>query len=147
MSLPMTRVDPPTVHPHIAAILDNASDQLHLAMHLVAVHRVPTPVVLGLTWPQIHPQAREIRVPGLTVHLDRPTVELLHWHGCRQRLDRHRAGASWSHSLRVFVDRSGRPYTEANADEAVTIAAARGGLPAITLEGLRDSAAFVTRPS
>jgi hypothetical protein len=37
--------------------------------------------------------------------------------------------------VRVFTDETGRPYTEANADEAVTIAA---GLPVVTFAGLRD---------
>ena len=76
-------------------------------------------------------------MPCLTVHLDQPTVELLHWHGCRQRLDRRRAGPAWRHSLRVFVDPTGRSYSEANADEAVTIAAAWAGLPPMTLSELR----------
>ena len=107
-------------------------------MVLVGVHRVPAPVVLDLTWPQVHPKARELRVPGLTVHLDAPTVQLLHWHACRQRLDRRRAGPAWRQSLRLFVDEVGRPYSEANADEAVTIAAARCGLPPMTFAGLRD---------
>jgi hypothetical protein len=123
----------------LTAMLDAAAQhRLHAAMVLVGVHRVPAPVVLDLTWPQVNPVARELRVPGLTVHLDSPTVQLLHWHGCRQRLDRRRAGPSWSHSLQVFVDGVGRPYTEANADDAVTIAAARAGLPPLGLERLRE---------
>ncbi len=125
----------------LAAILDAATQhRLHAAMVLVGVHRVPAPVVLDLTWPQIHTASREIRVPGLTVHLDGATVELLHWHACRQRLDRRRAGHAWRHSLRVFVDQVGRPYSEASADEAVTIAAARVGLPPLTFADLRDLA-------
>ena len=80
-------------------------------------------------------------MPGLTVHLDQATVVLLHWHACRQRLDRRRAGPGWWHSLRVFADETGRAYSEANADEAVTIAAARAGLPPLTLAGLRDMGA------
>ena len=141
MSLPDPALTPSVTCPDLTAltaILDAAAQhRLHAAMVLVGVHRVPAPVVLDLTWPQLHPKAREIRVPGLTVHLDAPTVQLLHWHACRQRLDRRRAGAAWRHSLRVFVDEVGRPYTEANADEAVTIAAARAGLPPLTLAGLR----------
>jgi hypothetical protein len=108
-------------------------------MVLVGVHRVPAPVVLDLTWPQVHPADREIRVPGLTVHLDPATVRLLHWHACRQRLDRRRAGPVWRQSLCVFVDEVGRPYTEANVDEALTIAAARAGLPPLTFARLRYS--------
>ena len=123
----------------LAAILDAAAQhRLHAAMVLVGIHRVPAPVVLDLTWPQVHPKAQELRAPGLTVHLDGPTVQLLRWHACRQGLDRRRAGPAWKHSLRVFVDETGRPYTEANADEAVTIAAARAGLPPLTFTGLRD---------
>ena len=125
----------------LTSILDAAAQhRMHAAMLLVGVHRVPAPVVLDLTWPQVHLTARELRVPGLTVHLDPATVDLLHWHACRQRLDRRRAGAAWHHSLRVFVDETGRPYSEANADEAVTIAAARVGMPAVKLAGLRDLA-------
>ena len=126
----------------LTAILDAAAQhRLHAAMVLVGVHRVPAPVVLDLTWPQVHPKARELRVPGLTAHLDAATVQLLHWHACRQRLDRRRAGPAWRSSLGVFVDETGRAYSEANADEAVTIAAARVGLPPVTLAGLRDLAA------
>ena len=125
----------------LTAILHAAArHRLHAAMVLVGLHRVPAPVVLDLTWSQVHPAAFELRVPGLTVHLDPPTVQLLHWHACMQRLDRRRAGPGWRHSLRVFVDETGRPYTEANADEAVTIAAAGAGLLPITLTGLRDLA-------
>jgi hypothetical protein len=144
MSLPDLAPTPPPTRPDstaVTAILDAAAQhRLHAAMVLVGVHRVPAPVVLDLVWPQIHPDACEIRVPGLTVHLDPATVELLHWHGCRQHLDRRRAGPAWRQSVRVFVDEVGRPYSEANADEAVTIAAARAGLPPVPLTGLRDLA-------
>ena len=127
---------PPTA---VAPILDAAArHRLHGAMVLVGVHRVPATVALDLTWPQVHPRARELRVPGLTVHLAAATVQLLHWHACRQRVDRRRAGPAWRQSLCMFVDEVGRPYSEANTDEAVTIAAARAGLPPVTLAGLRD---------
>jgi len=61
--------------------------------------------------------------------------------GARQRLDRHRAGPAWHHTLRVFVNETGRSYSEATADEAVSVAAARAGLPPLTLEGLRELSA------
>jgi hypothetical protein len=143
MSLPDPALTLPPLprSPDLFAILDAAAQhRLHAAMVLVGVHRVPAPVVLDLTWPQVHPGARELRVPGLTVHFDPATVQLLHWHACRQRLDRRRAGPAWRQSLRVFVDETGRPYTEANADEAVIIAAAKARLPPLTFAGLRDQA-------
>ena len=102
-------------------------------MVVVGVHRVPAPVVVDLTWPQVHARTQELLVAGLTVHLDLPTMRSLHWHTCRQRLDRRRAGPAWGRSQRVFTQETGRAYSEANADEAVTIAAARAGLPAMTL--------------
>jgi hypothetical protein len=108
MSLPDPAPTPCPACPDAAAlhaILDAAAQhRLHAAMVLVGVHRVPAPVVLDLIWPQVHPSARELRVPGLTVHPDPATVQLLHWHACRQRLDRRRAGPAWRHTLRVFVD-------------------------------------------
>ena len=99
------------------------------------------PVVLDLVWPQVRPDTRTLEVPGLTVHLDAATMDLLRWHGARQCLDRHRAGGAWQHSLRVFVDQTGRPYSETAADEAATIAAAKAGLPPITFAALRDLSA------
>ena len=145
MSLPALAPTPSLTRPDgtaVAAILDAAAQhRLHAAMVLVGVHRVPALVVLDLTWTQVHPEAQQLRVPGLTVHLDPPTVKLLHWHACRQRLDRRRAGPAWRQSLGVFVDATGRVYTEASADEAVTIVAARAGLPPVTLAGLRDLSA------
>lgn len=89
----------------------------------------------------MHSKDHQIRLPVRTGHLGRLTTQLLHWHACRQRLDRRRAEPAWRHSLRMFVDQTGRPYTETNADEAVTIAAARAGLPPITFARLRDLAA------
>ena len=146
MSLPIPAQTPSLARPDatdLVAVLNAAArHRLHAAMALVGVHRVPTPVVLDLTWTQVHPEAQQLCVPGLTVHLDPPTIELLHWHGCRQRLDHRRAGPAWRPSLRVFVNEAGRPYTEANADEAVTIAAARAGLKPITFAGLRDLSAL-----
>jgi hypothetical protein len=144
MNMPIPAPAPSAIRPSataLTAILDAAAQhRLHAAMVLVGAHRVPAPVVLDLTWPQVHPRARELRVPGLTVHLDAATVQLLHWHACRQRLDRRRAGPSWRQSLCVFVDEIGRPYSETAANAAVTIAAARVGLPPRTFEALRDVA-------
>ena len=143
MSLPApSSLDPPPPRSVLAAVLAaDPQHRLHTAMVLVGIHRVPVPVVLDLTWHQVHPQTRTLEVPGLTVHLDAATVDLLRWHGCRQRLDRYRAGPAWHHSVRVFVDETGRSYSEATADEAVSIAAAKAGLPPVTLAEMRDLAA------
>jgi hypothetical protein len=140
MSLPAASsfVDPPLPPSVLAALLGaDTRHRLHAALVLVGVHRVPAPVALDLAWPHVHPESRTLEVPGLMVHLDQASMDLLRWHGARQRLDRHRAGPLWQNSVRVFVNEFGRPYTEANADEAVTIAAARAGLPPLTLEQLR----------
>jgi len=45
---------------------------------------------------------------------------------------------TWRQSVRVFVDETGRPYSEANADEAVTVAAAKAGLLPPSFAGLRE---------
>ena len=145
MPLPDPALTPSLICPEatdLTMILD-ATDRhrLHAAMVLVGVHRVPVPVVLDLVWHQLHPQTRTLEAPGLTVHLDAATMDLMRWHGARQRLDRHRAGPAWQHSLRVFVDETGRPSSETRADEAVTIAAAKAGPPPVTLAEMRDLAA------
>jgi len=143
MSLPAaSSVDPPPPRSVLAAVLSaDPRHRLHAAMVLVGVHRVPVPVVVDLTWHQVHPQTRTLEVPGMTVYLDAASVDLLRSHGARQRVDRHRAGPSWHPTVRVFVDQTGRPYTETTGDEAVMIAAARARLPPLTLEGLRQLAA------
>jgi hypothetical protein len=41
---------------------------------------------------QVRPEARTLEVPGLTAPLDAANVDMLRWHGARQRLGRHRAG-------------------------------------------------------
>ena len=143
MSLPApSSPDPPPPRSVLAAVLAaDTRHRLHAAMVLVGIHGVPVPVVLDLVWPQVRPDTRTLEVPGLTVHLDAATMDLLHWHGARQRLDRYRAGPAWRQSLRVFVDETGRPYSETRADEAVTIAAAKAGLPPVTSAEMRDLAA------
>jgi hypothetical protein len=142
MSLPAaSSVDPPPPRSVLAAVLAaDPQNRLHAAMVLVGIHRVPVPDVLDLTWPEVHAAARKLLVPGLTVHLDAATMDLLRWHSARQRLDRHRAGPAWQHSLLVFTDQIGRPYSETAAGEAVTIAAAKAGLPPLTLKRLRELA-------
>jgi len=119
MSLPAaSSVDPPPPRSVLAAVLAaDPQNRLHAAMVLVGIHRVPVPDVLDLTWPEVHAAARKLLVPGLTVHLDAATMDLLRWHSARQRLDRHRAGPAWQHSLLVFTDQIGRPYSETAADE------------------------------
>ena len=49
-------------------------------------------------------------------------------------------GAFCDRGVLAKDDETGRSYTEANADEAVTIAAARAELPPITFTGVRDLA-------
>ena len=139
MSLPDLVPAPPLTRPDATAvttILDAAAQhRLHTAMVLVGVHRVPRAgrprAGLAADPPEGRraARARPDRAP-------RPAeVELLHWRGCRQHLDRRRAGRAWRQSLRVFADETGRGYTEANADEAVTTTAARVGLPPVTFAG------------
>ena len=130
MSLPALTVPSPSrrrVRPVMSSLLDLASaHRLHAALVLVALYRLRPHVVLDLSWPH---------TPSL-VETDPDLAELLHWHGCRQRLDLHRAGASWSPSRRVFVDHQGRPYTADRADDVVGRFAAQVGLPPLTLGSL-----------
>ena len=75
------------VRPPVVSLLELASaHRLHPAMALVALYRLPPGVVLDLIWPH---------TVTLTDNDDPLIAELLYWHGCRQRLDMHRAGPSW----------------------------------------------------
>ena len=122
---PLSR--PRRLRPPLLRLLEaSRHDRLHPALLLVACYRIPPDTVLDLTWPTMPRDA----------DADPWVLELLHWHGCRQRLDMHRAGPSWRASRRVFVDSLGHPYTSVRADDVVSRLAEQVGLPPLTLGSL-----------
>ena len=68
MSLPDLVPTPSLALPDATAlltILDAAAQyRPHTAMVLVGVHRVPSPVVVDLVWPQLHPKASRSVCPA-----------------------------------------------------------------------------------
>ena len=113
------------------------SHRLHPAMVLVGVHRLPAPDVLDLQWPDLDLAQGRVRLPSGWQQVGTGTATLLHWHGCRQRLDRLTVGVSWPSGLSVFVDEDGHAYAEQRGDEVVAEMARSARLPPLTLAALR----------
>lgn len=133
---------PPTGGLTPMARLNAASrtSRLHLALLLVGWVKLPADQVLELTWADLDLDGTRLRCGQQHIVLGDRLAELFVLHAARQRLDYQRADL-WCPpgpgQGRVFVDPTGRPYSQNSADAELAALCHRAGLPAVPLAGLR----------
>lgn len=119
----------------LAATVDH---RLHPALLMVGRLRLGPAAVLDLRWPMVNLVTGHLVIGDGVMCMPDPLTDLLYWYGCRQRLDRRRAGSVWPGSQdRVFVAPDGIAFEQQDADEVLADVCTELGLPAIGLEGLR----------